>query len=296
VKAENAGFEFAMISDHYHPWISNQGNSPFVWSTLGAIANATKKITIGTGVTCPIIRIHPAIIAQAAATTASLLEDRFILGLGTGENLNEHVVAEGWPTIDTRLEMLQEAVEIIRELWKGENYSHYGSFYAVEDARIYSLPEKLPPIYIASGGPKSAKLTGNIGDGLISTSPKKSIVEKFESSGGKGKPTIGQFQVVVANDKDKALDILWQNWPNTGLRGQLSQELRLPAYFEDAVKMLDKSDLAEVSVLGKDKKDHLNKIEEFKKAGFDMVYVHQVGNNQDDFFEFYKKHILPEFN
>ena len=172
--AEDAGFTFALISDHFHPWIDRQGQSPFVWGVLGAIAQATDRLVVGTGVTCPTIRTHPAIIAQAAATAAALMPDRFFLGLGTGENLNEHVVGRGWPSLDVRTEMLEEAVEVIRELWKGDLTNHRGPHFTVENARLYTLPERLPPIHLAAGGPKAAEQAGEIGDGLIATGPETS--------------------------------------------------------------------------------------------------------------------------
>lgn len=163
--AEEHGFEFALISDHYHPWIDRQGESSFVWSVLGAIASTTDKLRVGTGVTCPTIRIHPAIIAHAAATVTAMMPGRFFLGLGTGENLNEHVTGAGWPNIEERQEMLAEAVEIMRALWMGDDVNYNGEFYAVRDARIYTLPPEPPAIYIAAGGPSSALLAAEIGDG-----------------------------------------------------------------------------------------------------------------------------------
>ena len=168
-----------MISDHYHPWLDLQGQSAFVWSVIGAIAQSTTKIRLGTGVTCPIMRIHPAIIAQAAATAATMMPGRFFLGVGSGENLNEHILGDHWPPTLTRLAMLEESVQIIRELWKGEEYTYYGEFYIVENARIYTLPEELPPIYVASSAENSAYLAGRIGDGLISTAPVDKIYGKI---------------------------------------------------------------------------------------------------------------------
>ena len=169
--AEESGFEFAMISDHYHPWIDRQGQSSFVRTVLGGLAQVTRRSRIGTAVTCPTVRIHPAIIAQAAATAAVMLTDRFMLGLGSGEHLNEHIFGDHWPEADIRLGMLEEAVEVIRLLWNGGQQSHYGCSYTVENARVYTLPEKLPPIMLAASGPKAAELAGRQGDGLISTAP-----------------------------------------------------------------------------------------------------------------------------
>ena len=176
-RAEKVGFPLAMISDHYHPWLSRdtQGEAPFVWSVLGGIAQATKRLRLGTGVTCPILRIHPAIIAQAAATTATMLPGRFFLGVGTGENLNEHILGDGWPTYDMRNEMLEESVELIRQLWSGDTLTFYGDYYVVEDARLFTLPDHLPPIYVAASGERSGKLAGQIGDGLISVGPSPAV-------------------------------------------------------------------------------------------------------------------------
>lgn len=296
IKAEKSGFTFALISDHFHPWIEQQGQSPFVWTVLGGISQKTTNLRLGTGVTCPIIRVHPVIIAQAAATSASLLEGRFFLGLGTGENLNEHVVGIGWPPINDRQDMLIEAVEIIRMLWEGDYKTYYGNFYTVEDARIFTLPKTLPDIYIAASGVKSASIAGAIGDGLISTTPQQDLVKTFEESGGRGKPTLGQLTVVVAESEEEGLDIAMQYWPIAALPGQLSQELRLPKYFEQAIQLITPDRLREHLVLGNNPEKHLEKIQQFADAGFDHIYVHQIGPNQDIFFRFYEKEILPRID
>ena len=188
MRAEEAGFGFAMISDHYHPWVDRQGHSPFVWNVIGGVAQVTDKLRLGTGVTCPTIRIHPAIIAQAAATSAAMMPGRFILGLGSGENLNEHILGDRWPPADVRLEMLEEAVEVIRLLWEGGQQSYYGEYYTVENARIYTLPDKLPPIMIAASGPKAAEVAGRIGDGFIGVAPSEEVIKEFRKAGGKGTP------------------------------------------------------------------------------------------------------------
>src|SRR5919109_184327 len=184
--AEDAGFGFSLISDHYHPWIDKQGQSPFVWCVIGGIAHATKRLRLGTGVTCPTVRVHPAIMAQAAATAAAMTEGRFFFGVGTGENLNEHVVGQGWPETEVRQERLREAIEIIRLLWRGGYHSHHGRHFTVENARLYTLPKTLPPIMVAVGGSKSAELAGRLGDGMVGTSPNKETMKKFEAAGGRG--------------------------------------------------------------------------------------------------------------
>jgi coenzyme F420-dependent glucose-6-phosphate dehydrogenase len=294
VKAEQAGFSFALISDHFHPWINTQGQSPFVWAVIGGISQKTKKLRLGTGVTCPIIRIHPAILAQAAATAGQLMEGRFFFGVGTGENLNEHVVGLGWPPIRVRQLMLKEAVQIIRLLWEGENTSFYGEYFTVEDARIYSLPDTLPDILVAASGPQSAILAGEIGDGYIGTSPQKEIVRQFTESPGIPKPTYGQITVCVAKSEKEALDLTMKWWPNSAIPGQFSQEARVPAYFQQMAKMVTPDHIKTQYVLGSDPQAHLKEIQKYADAGFDHIYIHQIGPNQDLFFKFYEKEILPK--
>jgi G6PDH family F420-dependent oxidoreductase len=294
-RAEEVGFSFALISDHFHPWIDRQGHSPFVWSVIGAIAQVTERLQLGTGVTAPIIRTHPAIIAQAAATCAALMPGRFFLGVGTGENLNEHITGERWPPVSVRQEMLEEAVEVIRLLWQGDTQSHYGLYYTVENARIYTLPRELPPIMVAASGPESAELAGRIGDGLIATAPQAELVEAFQSAGGEGQPRYGQVTVCWAEEEAQARKIAHEWWPNAGLKGQLSQELALPLHFEQAVGLVTEEELAKDVICGPDAQRHIKAIREYLDAGFDYVYVHQVGPDQEGFFRFYEREILPKF-
>jgi G6PDH family F420-dependent oxidoreductase len=209
---------------------------------LGGIAGATQRLQVGTGVTCPLIRIHPAIIAQAAATTAAMMPGRFFLGLGTGENLNEHVVGEGWPNITVRREMLDEAIKVIRGLWTGELFEHRGPYYTVEDARIYTLPDEPPPIYIAASGEESAKFAGEVGDGYIATAPKREFVQAFERGGG-GKPKYGQITVCYAADEASARKTAHEVWPNAAIPGELSVELPLPRHYEQASKNVTEDDV-----------------------------------------------------
>jgi coenzyme F420-dependent glucose-6-phosphate dehydrogenase len=293
-QAEEAGFMFALISDHYHPWIDRQGQSPFVWNVLGGIAQATGRLRVGTGVTCPLMRIHPAIIAQAAATTAAMMPGRFFLGVGTGENLNEHILGDHWPPADERREMLEEAVEVIRLLWQGGLQSFQGAHYTVENARLYTLPDEPPPIIVAAAGPESAELAGRIGDGLISTAPEAELREKFEAAGGRGKPCYGQVHVCWAADEATARRTAFEQWPTTAIKGELGQELALPRYFEQAAGMLREEDVAKLIVCGPDPERHLAEIRKFAEAGFDYVYVHQVGPDQEGFFRFYEREILSK--
>jgi G6PDH family F420-dependent oxidoreductase len=294
-RAEEAGFAFAMISDHYHPWIDRQGHSSFVWSVLGGIAHATQRLRLGTGVTCPTMRIHPAIIAQAAATAAAMMPGRFFLGVGTGENLNEHILGDHWPPHDMRLAMLEEAVEVIRFLWEGGTQTYRGDYYVIENARIYTLPDKPPPILVAASGPKAAEAAGRMGDGLISIVPQEEIPERFKVAGGAEKPRYCQVTVCWAQDEPRARRTAHEYWPNAGLKGELSQELPLPAHFAQAVKLVREDDVAQVIVCGPDPAKHLEKIQQLVEAGYDHVYVHQVGPDQEGFFRFYQQEVLPKF-
>ncbi len=294
-RAEAAGFRFAMVSDHFHPWISEQGHSPFVWTVLGGIATMTTTLHVGTGVTCPILRIHPAIIAHAAATVAAMMPRRFFLGVGTGENLNEHVLGQRWPAYAVRADMLEEALDVIRLLWQGGEQSHYGKYYTVENARLYTLPDEPPPIMIAASGEKSAALAGRMGDGFISTAPKAELVQAFEAEGAAGRPRYGQVTVCYAENDATARKIAHRYWPNGALRGELGQELPTPRHFEQAAKNVREEDVAESVVCSSDPQKHIEAIQEFVDAGFDHVYVHQVGPEQDDFLNFYQKYVLPAF-
>jgi coenzyme F420-dependent glucose-6-phosphate dehydrogenase len=292
-QAEETGFSFAMISDHFHPWIDHQGQSSFVWSILGGLAQVTKRIKLGTAVTCPTMRIHPAIIAQAAATAAAMLEGRFMLGLGSGENLNEHIFADHWPETDVRQAMLEEAVEVIRQLWQGGQQSHYGCYYTVENARIYTLPDSLPPILIAAAGPKAAELAGRIGDGLISTAPDRDVAEQFDRAGGSAKPRYAEMTVCWAEDEKKARQTAFECWPNVAMKGELTQVLPVPAHFEQAAKMLKEEDIAQEIVCGPDPARYIDDLKEYEEAGFTNVFIHQIGPDQAGFFRFCERELIP---
>jgi len=294
-RAEEIGFTFALISDHYHPWVDKQGHSPFVWSIIGGIAQATERLHLGTGVTCPTIRIHPAILAQAVATSAAMMPGRFFFGVGTGENLNEHILGDRWPPHDVRAEMLEEAIQVIRLLWQGGSQTHRGKHYTVENARIYTLPENPPPIMVAASGTRAAELAGRIGDGLINVAPDAEVRERFETSGGAGKPRYGQLTVCWARDEATAIKTALEIWPNGGLKGELSQELPTPAHFEQAAKLVTEKVIAEEVICGPDPERHIAAIQEYVDAGYDHVYIHQVGPDQEGFFKFYQREVLPKF-
>lgn len=294
-KAEEAGFDFLSISDHYFPWVDAQGQSPFVWSVLGAISGVTSEVSVMTGVTCPTMRIHPVILAQASATTATLFQGRFMFGVGTGENLNEHVVGLGWPNINTRLEMLREAVKLIRELWSGKLIDIQGAYFTADQARIYTLPDSPPPVLVAGTGSKSAELAGQIGDGLVSTAPQLDVVKEFADSGGEGKPVFGQVTVCYDTDEQRAKETAAEFWPNAAISGQASQELPMPLHFEQLSKDVTPDKMAEQVVCGPDKEAHKQQIQQYIDAGFTHIYIHQIGPNQDAFMQFYQKEIFPEF-
>jgi G6PDH family F420-dependent oxidoreductase len=294
--AEESGFQFALISDHFHPWTDAQGQSPFVWSVIGGLAEATSRLVVGTGVTCPTIRTHPAIIAQAAATSAVMLEGRFFLGVGTGENLNEHIVGARWPAADVRQAMLEEAIAVMRQLWLGGYQDHHGRFFTVENARIYTRPDTPPPIMVAAGGQKSAELAGRIGDGLVATAPSPALIERFEAAGGTGKPRYAELTVCWAKDEATARRTAHRQWPNAALASPLSTELPIPAHFESAAEALTEDVVAESVVCGPDSARHLEKIQQYAEAGFDHVCVHQVGPDQEGFLRFYAREIAPRLS
>jgi coenzyme F420-dependent glucose-6-phosphate dehydrogenase len=291
--AEEVGFDFLTISDHFHPWTSQQGQSPLVWSVLGGLAVKTERVPVVTGVTCPTMRIHPAIVAQAAATTAALLPERFVLGLGTGENLNEHVTGHVWPHPQERLDMLDEAIHLIRLLWTGDLVTEWTEHFTVDRARIYTLPETLPPIAVAASMPKAAELAGRNGDALISTAPDEDLVNTFRDAGGKGKPVYGQLTVCYGSDEQKAKNEALEWWPNTSVPGELGVELAEPQHFEEVAQLITPDSVAEKVVCGPGTKPILEKVGAFVDAGFDHVFIHQVGPRQEEFLGFAKDELLP---
>ena len=284
-RAEEAGFGHVLISDHIHPWVDAQGHSPFVWGVIGAIAEGTQRIKLGTAVTCPLIRIHPAIVAHAAATAQSLMDGRFFLGVGTGENLNEHVLGDRWPRADERLEMLDEAVDVIRALLGGEYETYRGKHYTVEQAKLYDAPTEPPPIIVAAKAEHAARLAAAKGDGTMNTSPDADLVKLFKDAGGTG-PIHGKVAGAFAPSEDEARKIARERQPNTALGGDLSTELALPRDFEAAAELVREEDLEGSLVFGDDPGEWREKIAEFEEAGFTHVALHNVGEDQKGFIEF----------
>ena len=292
VAAEEAGFTRAWISDHYHPWVGRQGNSPFVWTVLGGIA-ATTGLRVGTSVTCPTVRIHPAIIAQAAATTAASFSGRFFLGVGSGENLNEHILGDRWPSADIRIEMLEEAVEVIRLLWQGGQRSHYGKHYTVENAQLFTLPDEPPPIYVSAFGPKAMSTAARIGDGYIGTSPEADLVDQFVEQAGADKPKLAGGKCCWDPDEKTARRRVHELWPNMGLPGELAQELATTAHFEQAASIVTEDMVADGIPTGPDPEQYVAAIEQYAEAGYDEVYLHNIGEDQEGFLNFFATEVRP---
>ena len=290
-RAEQAGFHALWISDHFHPWNDEQGHSPLVWPVIGALSEAT-SLPVTTAVTCPTVRIHPAIIAQAAATSGVMHEGRFQLGVGSGEALNEHILGDRWPEVDVRLEMLEEAVEVIRLLWQGGQQSHHGRHYTVENARVYDLPTEPPPILVSGFGPKAIGLAARIGDGFCTTSPDKDAIDQYRSAGGTG-PVHAGTKVCFMDDADAALETVLRLWPNEGLPGELAQVLPTPAHFEQACELVTGEHIA--SPVGPDLDAHVASLQQYADAGVDELFVQQIGPEQDPFFTTWADEVLPRF-
>ena len=291
--AQDAGFEALWISDHFHPWNDAQGQSGFVWGTIGALTQAV-DLPIGTAVTCPTVRMHPAVVAQAAATAAVQTGGRFTLGVGTGEALNEHILGDAWPPAKVRRAMLEEAVRIMRELWDGGVVNHRGAHYTVDSARLYTLPDKPVPVYVSGFGQASARMAGRIGDGYIGIKPEAELLRIYREAGGQGKITQGGFKVCWARDRDAAVKTVHERWANELLPGELAQVLPQPRHFEQASTLVTPEMVGDAVVCGDDPHAHLEMLTQYADAGYDEIYVNQIGPDQRGFFEFYAEHILPQ--
>jgi coenzyme F420-dependent glucose-6-phosphate dehydrogenase len=295
IRAEEAGFDFVTVSDHFHPWTTQQGESPMVWAVLGAIAQATERVGVGTAVTCPTIRTHPAIVAHAAATVAAMMPGRFFLGVGTGERLNECIHGDRWPSAPVRREMLEEAVEVMRALWTGDVVrAHHGRHYTVEHARLFTLPDAPPPVVVSGFGPQSVELAGRIGDGFMGVAPDAESVEGFRAAGGEGKPCYGKLDACVAEDDATARRIAFETWPTSALEGEVGQELATPEHYEQAAALVTEEHVAEGILCSNDARQHLDAIAGYADAGFDHVVVQQCGDDQDRLIALYADQVLPE--
>jgi G6PDH family F420-dependent oxidoreductase len=284
VRAEAAGFDFAVISDHYFPWLDSQGHAPFAWAVLAAAVEATESIPVMTYVTCPIMRYHPTVIAQAAATMQLLSEGRFTLGLGAGENLNEHVVGGGWPGVDVRHKMLREAVEIIRALWRGRYVTYDGEFFEVQSAKVWDLPPELPPIGIAVSGDQSCRLAGELADVMIAVEPNPKLGKAFDAAGGAGKPRVGQVPVCYDADEKEAVRRAHDQFRWFGGGWKVNAELPGPSAFAGASRFVTEDDVASSIPCGPVVGRHVEAVRTFVDAGFTHVALVQVGGDQQEPF------------
>ena len=288
--AEQAGFERIWVSDHYHPWTQSQGQSPFVWSVIGAIA-ATTSLEITTAVTCPTYRIHPAVLAQATATTELLAPGRFRFGIGSGEALNEHILGDTWPPVSIRLERLEEAVELIRELWTGKAVTHEGKHFTVHNARVFSAPDDPPPIYLSGFGPEATELAARIADGWISTKPDADNLQLFRKTNN-GVTQAGT-KICWAATEQEAARTAHRLWGHQGQGGQATQDLPTWESFEAMAESNTPEQVAESVPCGPDAQKAAASIREYLDAGFDEVFVSQMGKDQRGGIQFLSQEVLP---
>jgi G6PDH family F420-dependent oxidoreductase len=294
VLAENAGFDFSTISDHFHPWVEAQGHSGYVWSMLGAVSQVTKRLPLLPYVTTPIIRYHPVIVAQKAATMGILAPGRFRLGLGTGESLNEHVVGMGFPSHDVRQDMLDEAVTIIRKLWEGDYTTFHGEHYDVERAKIFDLPDQLPPIGIAAGGPQAAELAAQSGEFLITTTPDPEIISTYKKAGGAGKAIVGQMSVCWGTDEKAARKLAREmnGWTIAGWKVQT--ELVEPRSFQEIAEVATEEMVAKTVPCGPDLDKIVESVKKYADAGFTEVAITQIGPDQAGFCQIFEKELAAK--
>jgi len=293
--AERAGFDFSVISDHYQPWLSAQGHSPYAWAVLGAAAQATERIPLMTYVTCPSLRYHPAVIAQKAATLQILSGNRFRLGLGAGENLNEHVVGKRWPSVGVRHEMLAEALEIIAGLFDGEDsFSHRGRHFDVESARLWDLPDERVPLGVAVSGAQSCSLAGVRADLMIATEPRADLGEMFDAAGGTGKARVGQVAVCYDESREEAVRRAHEQFRWFGLGWKVNADLPNPDAFESATAFVSPEQVEEQIACGPDVREHVNSIMPFIQAGFTEIALVQIGGDtQEKFIAWAERELLP---
>ncbi|HEV2127637.1 MAG TPA: TIGR03557 family F420-dependent LLM class oxidoreductase [Thermomicrobiales bacterium] len=304
-QAEQQGFGAVMASDHFHPWVPSQGHSAFVWTWLGSLGTATSIPKFGTGVTPPGYRYHPAVLAQAAATVEAMFPGRFFLGLGAGEALNEHIVGEYWPEAPIRLERLMESIEIIERLFEGKVVKHQGKHFRVESAKLYTLPEKAPPIYVATSGPIMAKRTGKHTDGIITVGAAdeklKMLMDRFEKGAQeagkdpKSMPRMLQIKVSYADTDEEAIDSAVRDWPNGGMSFPKA-DVRNPDDFEAMAKLVRPENFKNRVLTSSDLDAHVEYIQRFIDLGFGEIYVHNVNRDQEKFIDAYGKHVIPNLN
>jgi G6PDH family F420-dependent oxidoreductase len=290
ILAEEAGFDFVEMSDHFHPWLDVQGHSPFAWSVLPVIAAKTERIGLATGVTCPSVRYHPAIVAQAAATLAIVSGGRFTLGIGAGERLNEHVTGQGFPAVRERHERLREALEIIRLLWRGGYRSYDGKHLRLEDARVFDLPGELPVIAVAASGPASARIAAELGDGLFATEPDGDLVRTWRELGGHG-PAYAELPLSWAPDEDAAVQAVLEKSKFALTGWKVMAELPNPVNFEAATASITPGQVRAQVACGPDASAHLKMARQYAEAGFDHLVTMNMGPDPDGFIDFFAREL-----
>ena len=295
VTAEATGFETAMISDHLQPWTRRQGQSGYVWTTIGAIANATEAMELGTGVTALIHRGHPINIAQAAATAAVMLDGRFFLGVGSGERLNEQPFGRRWPGAGERLDRVREGIEVIRKLMAGDTVNHRGEHWRVENLALTTRPAGPPPIYVAASGPRSAALAGGMADGLIGVQPDASVVDVFHGNGGRGKRCIGQVHISIAATLDAATETAREWWRIGAVPAAVLSELARPEHFEALTDDVGTDAIRSSVICAVDAEPVIQAVDRFVAAGFDTVYLHQVGPDQQRLVDLARTELIPHY-
>jgi G6PDH family F420-dependent oxidoreductase len=292
--AERVGFDYAVISDHYFPWLEEMGHSPYAWSVLGAVAHATERLPLMTYVTCPIMRYHPAVVAQKAATMGALTQGRFTLGLGSGENLNEHVIGQGWPPVNTRHEMFREAIEIIKELFEGGYTSYRGEFFDVDSAKLFDLPDRPVPLAIAASGGRSGDIAAQYGDALVAIDPDADLVERFAAGGDGTRPVYGQLAISYDPDPEAALERAHRLWSWSVTNWKVNAELPAPVNFAAAAETVRPEDIAEAIPCGADVDAVAEAVRKYTDAGFTHVALVQIGHeHQREFFDWSEKELLP---
>jgi G6PDH family F420-dependent oxidoreductase len=295
-RAEAAGFDFVSISDHFHPWLQAQGHAPFAWSVLGAIAHATSRIGITTGITCPIIRYHPAIIAQAAATIGVMSQNRFTLAIGAGERLNEHVTGARWPSIPERHAMLGEAIDIFRTLWKGGVHTRIGAHFIVDHAQLYDLPDQPIPIVVGVSGPDSVALAATKADGIMATEPKSELVRDFRSQANSKAPCYSEVTLAYAASEEEGLALAHQRFRFSAFGWSVMSEIPSVQGFEAASQFVKPADLADSIGAGPDAERHLAAIRKYTDAGYDHIVLTGVGRDQETFINFFERELRPRLS
>jgi G6PDH family F420-dependent oxidoreductase len=293
-RAEAAGFDFVSISDHFHPWLVSHGHSPFAWSVLGAIAATTSRIGLTTGLTCPILRYHPAIVAQAAATIAVMSGERFTLAIGAGERLNEHVTGTRWPSVPERHEMLAEAIDIFRALWSGGVHTIRRAHFTVDHARLHDLPTRPIPIVVGASGPQAVALAAQKGDGMMATEARPELVQDYRRLAARPGPRYAEVTLAYAESEQQALAVLHERFRFGALGWSAMSELPTIEAFEAATRYVRPQDMKDQAGVGPDPQSHLKAIGRYLDAGFDHIVLTGVGPEQGKFIDFFEQELKPK--